>query len=452
MDIIKTIKSFFLTGDKRSLLIKKNVIASFFFRAISILVSLSLVPISISYLTSETYGLWLTISSVISWMTFFDFGFAHGFRNSFAKAVAKEDFVLAKKYVSTAYFTISCIFITLMLLTLFINNFLNWSEILNQPSELNDELKTVFQIMIIFFCLKNIIDVFLTMMTAYQRPAASMGIIALGDLFVLLTVCAIVYFSKLDLSLLAFIMYFVPCCVTLCVSVVVFNRKAYKKFSPNVKFIDTSLIKDIVGIGLQFFVIMMSMLFIFQFTNIIITRELGPESVTLYNVTYKLFNIVIVVMTVLLTPMWSAFTDAYTKQDYVWMRNCMKKIERLGLLTIPVIVSLFLLSEFIFDIWLDDRVDTNIYLTACMAFYAIFRIFGQVYMYPLNGVGKIRLQLIIYLIFAVIAIPGIVFFTRLWGVVGTMIIPTMTFCLQCIVNRIQIMKILNNKAKGIWDK
>ncbi len=449
---IKLISHFFNTGNKRSLLIKKNVIFSFFFRGISILVSLSLVPISISSLSSETYGLWLTISSIISWMVFFDFGFAHGFRNSFAKAVAKENFVLAKKYVSTAYFTISCIFVTLMLLALLANRFVDWAKVLKLSSALNDELQGVFQIMIIFFCLKNIIDVFLTMMTAYQRPAVSMGIIALGDVCVLSVIGLIVYFSSLNLSILAFIMYFVPCCITLLMSVVIFNKRDYKKFSPSLKFIDTSLIKDIIGIGVQFFIIMMSMLFIFQFTNIIITRELGATNVTLYNVTYKLFNVIIVVMTVLLTPMWSAFTDAYTKKDYVWMRNCVKRIEKIGLLTIPLIIVLLLFSEFIFDFWLGDKVETNIYLTICMAFYAICRIFGQVYMYPLNGMGKIRIQLIIYLFFAVIAIPGIIYFTRLWGIVGTMIIPVLTFFIQCVVNRIQVIKIINKKATGIWNK
>ena len=449
---MRWIRTFFKTGDKRSLLLKKNVVLSFLFRMFSILVSLLLVPISIDFLSAETYGLWLTISSIISWMVFFDFGFAHGFRNSFAKAVAKENFVLAKKYVSTAYFAISCIFLTLMALTSLINSRINWSEVLNLPIELNSELNWVFQIMIIFFCLKNIIDVFLTMMTAYQRPAVSMGITALGDLCVLVAVCTIAYYSKLSLSILAFVMYFIPCCVTLLLSFIIFNKKDYKKFTPSIKFIEMSLIKDIVGIGTQFFIIMISMLFIFQFTNIIITRELGAEYVTIYNVTYKIFSIMIVAITILLNPVWSAFTDAYTKNDYDWMRKCLKRIEKMGLMTIPVIILLLLLSEFIFDIWLGDKVETNIHLTVCMAVYAICQIMSQVYMYPLNGMGKVRLQLVVYLFFAVVAIPGIIYFTRMWGIVGTMIIPTLTFLIQCVVNKVQIMKIINKKATGIWNK
>lgn len=449
---MKWIRSFFQTGDKRSLLLKKNIVLSFLFRMFSMLVSLLLVPISINFLSAETYGLWLTISSIISWMVFFDFGFAHGFRNSFAKAVANEDYVLAKKYVSTAYFAISCIFLVLMALTSFINYHINWSEVLNLPVELNEELNRVFQIMIIFFCLKNITDVFLTMMTAYQQPAVSVGITALGDMCVLIAVCTIAYCSELNLSILAFVMYFVPCSVTLLTSIVIFNKKDYKKFTPSIKFIEISLIKDIVGIGTQFFIIMMSMLFIFQFTNIIITRELGAEFVTIYNVTYKIFSVMIIAITIFLNPVWSAFTDAYTKKDYDWMKKCMKRIEKMGMLTIPVIVVLLLLSEFIFDIWLGDKVETDFRLTVCMAIYAICQIISQIYMYPLNGMGKVRIQLIVYLFFAVVAIPGIIYFTRLWGIVGTMIVPTLTFFVQSIVNKVQVMKIINKRATGMWNK
>ena len=446
------VKGFFSRGNKRSLLIKKNIIASFVFRAVSVLVSLLLVPLSIGFLSVDKYGLWLTLSSIISWMAFFDFGLAHGFRNCFAKSVANEDFKLAKSYVSTAYFVIACIFTTLMFVTLFINSFIDWTRILNISAEYTLEIRTVVQVMIVSFCIKNVVNIFCIMMNGYQRPAVSLGVVALSDVFVLFLVYIVTLVSEQNMPLLAFIMSFVPCCIILLVSIIVFSRDDYKKFRPDIRCINLSLTKNIIGIGVQFFIIMMAMMFIFQFTNIIITRELGPSSVSLYNVTYKLFNVVVVVMTVVLNPFWSAFTDAYTKGDYSWMKNSFKKVEKLGLLTIPVIILLLFASEFIFDIWLGDKMETDFALTAVMSLYAVCRIMGQVYMYPLNGIGKIRLQLITYIIFAVIAIPTITFCTRMWGVIGAIIVPILTFLIQCVVNRVQLLKILNNRAKGIWDK
>lgn len=450
--MIKFISNFLFKGDNRSLLVKKNIILSFLFRIISIVVSLLLVPISISYLSPEKYGIWITISSIISWMTFFDFGLAHGFRNRFAESIANGDFDLARKYVSTTYIVMAIVFFILMLLTSMINFVIDWCTVLNISQDLGTELNKVFQILIIFFCLKMILDIFLTMMTAYQRPAVSMGIISIGDIISLVLVYILTLFSYQNLSLLALVITATPCIVTFSISVLAFKRNDFKKISPSLKFVDFSLVKKIFGIGSQFFVIMISMLFIFQFTNIIITRELGASSVTLYNVTYKIFNVVIVVMTILMTPLWSAFTDAYTKNDYIWMKKCLKRVEKLGLFLVPIIIILLLSSEFIFDIWLGGKVQTSFYFTIMMALFAIFRVLGQIYMYPLNGIGKIRLQLISYLIIAFIAIPSIIYFTRIWGLIGTMIIPTITFLIQMIVNRIQLIKIINKSATGIWNK
>ena len=55
------------------------------------------------------------------------------------------------------------------------------------------------------------------------------------------------------------------------------------------------------------------MLFIFQVINIIISRNLGPIAVTQYNVAYKYYNVLNMASVIILTPFWSAFTDAYVK-------------------------------------------------------------------------------------------------------------------------------------------
>lgn len=51
-------------ASKRSKLAAKNIVASFALRIVSILTSLLIVPMTISYLDSAQYGIWLTISSI----------------------------------------------------------------------------------------------------------------------------------------------------------------------------------------------------------------------------------------------------------------------------------------------------------------------------------------------------------------------------------------------------
>lgn len=47
---------------------------------------------------------------------------------------------------------------------------------------------------------------------------------------------------------------------------------------------------------------MLSILFIFQFTNIIITRIEGPDVVTQYNIAYKYFNVLNMFALIILSP------------------------------------------------------------------------------------------------------------------------------------------------------
>lgn len=62
-----------------------------------------------------------------------------------------------------------------------------------------------------------------------------------------------------------------------------------------------SLVRSVVGLGGQFFVVMFSMLFIFQLTNIILSRVQGPEAVTQYNIAYKYFNVLNMAANIILT-------------------------------------------------------------------------------------------------------------------------------------------------------
>ena len=311
--MIARIKNKLFSGSDRTVLIKKNILASSILRIISIAISLLVVPATINYINAERYGIWLTLSSIIAWLSYFNFGFSSGFRNKFAESIAKNDHVLARKYLSTTYAVLALLFTTLMIVASIANNYINWSAILNVDQGLNIELRVVSQILIVFFCINIVAEVFSTMLTAKQRPALSAAITTTGNLISLIVIVILTYTTKGRLEYLAFAFAGIPPTLTIIVSFIVFRKGMYKKYAPSFKYVDFSLTKGIIGMGGQFFLIMISMLFILQFTNIIISRELGPESVTVYNVTYKIFGIAEMLVMIILTPIWSAYTDAYAR-------------------------------------------------------------------------------------------------------------------------------------------
>ena len=172
MHLIKLkLYSSFTNGCTRSITVKKNIAGALVLKCISILISLQVVPLTIDYINPTKYGIWLTLSSIIAWLSYFDLGFAHGFRNRFAESKAKGDIKLAKEYISTTYIVLFLLFSFILLIVLIVNNFLNWSSILNIAPVYNNELHIVFGLLACFFCLNIVASVFTTMLMADQKPA-----------------------------------------------------------------------------------------------------------------------------------------------------------------------------------------------------------------------------------------------------------------------------------------
>ena len=155
------IKQYFQRGNERSVKAKKNVACMVVYKGISILAGLLLVPMTINYVDSENYGIWLTLSSMIAWMSFFDIGINNGLKNKLAEALATKNYELGRKYVSTTYAILSLIFIPLMLIIIPLAQFVDWPNILNVSAENSEGLLESISITIAYFCLNFILYVFL---------------------------------------------------------------------------------------------------------------------------------------------------------------------------------------------------------------------------------------------------------------------------------------------------
>ena len=407
VNIRSKIYSYFTKGNERSVIIKKNIAASLVLKCVSILISLQVVPLTIDYINPTKYGIWLTLSSIIAWLSYFDLGFAHGFRNRFAEAKAKGDIRLAKEYVSTTYAVLFLLFSVILLITLMVNKYLNWSSILNIDAVYNEELHIVFGLLACFFCINIVASVFTTMLTADQKPALASLIQTGGQVLAFVCIYILTKNTTGSLSALALAFSGIPCLLLLVVSILMFYGKRYKIVAPSLHYIRFSLTKKILGLGGQFFVIMISMLFIFQFINIILSRVEGPEAVTQYNIAYKYFNVLNMVFVIVLTPFWSAFTDAYVKKDYNWMSGIVKKLEFLWLLCIPILILMVLCSNFFYQWWVGNSVSISFSLSICMAVFMFFYTSANLYMILINGTSMVCLQLIINVCFAIISLPCI---------------------------------------------
>ena len=323
----KLIKKKFQKSSNRSKDALKNIIMSVLAKIISIVAQLMVIPLTIHYLNPTRYGIWLTLASIISWISFFDLGLGNGFRNRFAEAKANGDYVLAKQYVSTSYAVLSTIMLFAFIVIQIVNLFLDWTSILNVDKSYCEELRDVFAVLSLFFCFSIVVKLLSTLLIADQKNGLASLLNASGQVLSLFSIWVLTKTTEGSLLNLALFYSSVPTLMIAACSFYVYNFTRYKEYAPSIKLVNFSLTKKILGLGLQFFVIYLCMLLIFQIINIVISREFGPEIVTEYNIAYKYFSISHLVIAIILSPFWSAFTDAYNKQDYAWMKNVKRKSE-----------------------------------------------------------------------------------------------------------------------------
>ncbi|MGD0200324.1 MAG: hypothetical protein ABSD27_06175, partial [Bryobacteraceae bacterium] len=74
-------------------------------RGVSLGVRFITIPLALSLLGADRYGLWLTIGSLLSWFGMSDLGLAGGLLNTVGHAYGRDDWPAIRRYVSTAFFT-----------------------------------------------------------------------------------------------------------------------------------------------------------------------------------------------------------------------------------------------------------------------------------------------------------------------------------------------------------
>lgn len=451
--MINKTKAFFTQGNSRSIAAKKNIVGSIVIKGLSIAISLLMVPLTIHYVNPSQYGIWLTLSSMVAWISFFDIGFTQGLRNKFAEAKAKGELHLAKIYVSTAYFFISIIFISLWIVLMVINRFVDWSILLNLPQEMNFEIINLASIVITYFCLQFIFKIINTLLIADQMPSLASFLDLLGQMLSLLVIYLLTIYTKGSLLNLGLALTIAPIIIVIGANFFFFRTK-YKDFAPSFDYVKKEYTKDIVSLGLKFFVVQIAAVIQYQTILFLIAHYFNTLQVTSYNIAFKYFGVLQMVFMILVTPLWSGATDAYTKGDFDWIRNAVKKY--LFILIFFVIVGSVMLyfADTIYGLWLGKN---TIYVpfTISLLCYLFFSVsmFGSIFVFVINGIGALKLQFYTSFITAIgfvglsIALIKIFHF----GIESILISSIISNVFGLIIAPLQYYNIIMKKSKSkIW--
>jgi O-antigen/teichoic acid export membrane protein len=452
IDNISILKSRLLFNkSQRSRKVIVNAFNSLFVKAFSIFANFSLIAISIDCLNPENFGVWLTISSVITWISVFDLGLTVSLRNKITEAFAFNDFKIAKKYISTTYVVLLIIIVPIWIVFFIINPYIHWGSIFN-TSIPNDTLKSVLLTIISCVCMQFLLKPLSSVLAGDQKHFLDSIITLIANIACIAVILLFKKYLKGSIFLLSVIFGVVPCIIWILASITLFATK-YKHIKPSVKSVDFKYRKQLLGVGLKFFIIQLAGLIMYSSNNFIISHLMGNEEVTTYNIAFRYFSILTILYSLVNAPIWTAYAEAFALRDWKWIRKVTHQANLLCTLLLLLTLIMLLASPLVYKIWIKDAVTIPFSVNFLMAVNVGITLFGATYTSFINGSGKIRLQSL-YSIFTSLAhIPLAYFLIKMLGLGlnGLLILTILWSMISLILWRIQYSKILGRSTLFIWN-
>lgn len=160
------------------------------------------------------------------------------------------------------------------------------------------------------------------------------------------------------------------------------------------------------------------------------------------------------IFSIVVTPFWSAYTDAHAKGDLVWIKKSINRLSQTWILIFAMVIVMLLASQDFYKFWVGNDLQIPILLSILMGIFAIISTWNNIFAAFLNGLGKIKLQIYYSLFGMIINIPLSVFFAKSMNLGSSGVILATCICLSfgAILAPLQYYKLVNNKAFGIWNK
>jgi len=425
----------------------KQLKGSFIFKGLAILASFLSIPLMIKYLGVEQYGIWSTLLSIISWIILFDIGIGNGLRNKISESLATNDDEAVQGYISSAYVALGMISISLLVLFLIISAFIPWQSIFNTQLLSEHELTTVVNIAVSFLFINFWLSLLNQVFNGIQKTSLVVFNQFLSNIFSLVAVYILYVFYDTSLMLLSFV-YGTSLLLSNIVLSIWFYKNNYK-LTPKLKYFSKKYIKSITSLGFKFFIIQIAVVVIFTTDKILITQLFGPEYVASYDILFKLFSIITIVHGLIMAPLWSAYSDAFHRNDMIWIKQTLKTQLKLYIVIVIATIVLALLSKTIISLWIGDEVKVDTMLIIAMSLFILVSTWNNIFANFINATNKLNIQIYTSLIAIILNIPLSIIFVKYYhmDVYGIVLGTFLSLSLFAVFGSLQTYNIIKGLSK-----
>ena len=134
------------------------------------------VPLTVRYLGSERYGVWMTISTLLTWLSLTDIGLGNSLTNALAEAYATNRRDLGKIYVASVFWMLCVASLVIAGASAILWPFVNWGSLVNVSSaSVAAEVGPALAVTLAVFLVNFPLSIVYRVLSAYQEtPLANL--------------------------------------------------------------------------------------------------------------------------------------------------------------------------------------------------------------------------------------------------------------------------------------
>lgn len=299
-------------------------------RGVGILVSAISLPLTVRYLGPQQYGIWVTVSTTVMMLGVLDLGVANSLTNLMSRAYAQEDRVGAQRFYSTAFWVSTLIACALGLGALAVWPLVPWAALfhLSDPS-IAREASLCVGVALVFFLVGLPLNLVHRALSGYQQTQVTNYFNLISGVIGLVV---IVFVIRLHGSLLTLMICYTGSFLagTVVLNLWV-NLWSKRWILPNPRVISRDAAKELMNSGFGFLVLQLAGIIVFSSDNLVITHYLGPAQVAPYSVTWRLASYATLLQTALYPSLWPAYSEAFARRDFTWMRQAFWNAARVSM-------------------------------------------------------------------------------------------------------------------------
>lgn len=405
-------------GQQRYQRIIHSTITAAAARGVNLIVSFISVPLAVGYLGRDRYGAWITISSLLVFLSFTNFGLGSSLLNAISDAHGRDDRPQAQRYVASAFWLLVIIGILLWVPFAGASHWIS-AQLFSGGgnSSLLAEASPAILIAITIFFLNFPLGLYSEVLTAYQQRAIvniCAIITSIGNLV------AIVAVVTLKGGLVWLVLAYSGCGLLVsAVTSVWLYYHAKPWLRPSISAVDSSLVGNLFRSGWKFLVTSIFWIVNLQTDNLIISHFLGPGAVTPYSIAYRLLSYAVIFQSFAVPALWPAYSEARVRNDTAWIRRAFKTNLIFSFVSsLPLTILFVVFGQQIIGLWAGPTAVPPFLLLVWMAIWNLMLATLSAASLLLNAFGRLTGMTIYGTVTAVVNIVLSVILVQRWGVSG----------------------------------